>query len=112
MCQPSVVADDWVVKGFHIHIGGVELVVRPDHLGGVAFFGFFSGDDPGEMAKAVKHAETVCLPDDQVRARWARAARRATELMRTYEGEPAALANGRMLEFKFLILALERYEDE
>jgi hypothetical protein len=30
--------------------------------------------------------------------------------MRTYRGALEALANGRMLEFRFLILALERYE--
>jgi hypothetical protein len=110
MCRPSVVADDWVVKGFHIHIGSIELVVRPDHTGRVMFRGFFSGDDPDDVDRAIRHARDVCLPDEQVRERWVRDARRAIEFMRTYRGALESLANGRLLEFRFLILALERYE--
>lgn len=110
MCQPSVIADDWVVKGFHIHIGDIELVVRPDHNGRVVFRGFFSGDDPADVERAIRIANRDCLPDPQVRERWLRDARRAMSFMRTYQGELEALANGRLLEFRFLILALERYE--
>jgi hypothetical protein len=35
VCLPSAVADDWVKKGCHIHVHGVELTVAPDHQGGV-----------------------------------------------------------------------------
>ena len=37
--------------------------------------------------------------------------RSAVRYMLSFEGEPSALANGRMLEFRFLIVALERYEE-
>ncbi len=110
MCQPSVIADDWVVKGFHIHVGAIELVVRPDHTGRVVFRGFFSGDDPDDVDRAIRIAGRDCLPDPQVRDRWLRDARRAMSFLRTYRGELEARANGRLLEFRFLIRALERYE--
>jgi hypothetical protein len=29
MCHPSVISDDWVTKGFHLHVEGIELAVRP-----------------------------------------------------------------------------------
>jgi hypothetical protein len=85
------------------------LVVRPDHVGGVTFREFFSGDDPADVDRAVRHARGACLPDPAVRERWVRDARRAMGFMRTYRGELRPLANGRLLEFRFLILALERY---
>lgn len=110
MCQPSVIADDWVVKGFHIHIGDIELVVRPDHRGRVLFRGFFTSDDPDDVDRAVRLATMQCLPDSAVRDKWVRDARRAMRFLRQYRGGLESLANGRLLEFRFLILALERYE--
>ena len=101
-------APDWVEKGFHIHIGAVELVLRPDHLGGVMFRGFFSATDPTDVTRAVRHARTVCLPDAAVRAKWVRDAGRAMSYLKDYRGALQTLANGRLLEFRFLILALER----
>src|SRR5207249_6707125 len=50
MCQASKVTDDWVVKGCHIHIGAVELVVFPDHRGGVGFKPFFTVTAKNEKA--------------------------------------------------------------
>src|SRR5438046_469476 len=111
MCQASKVTNDWVVKGCHIHIGAVELVVFPDHKGGVGFKPFFTvtAKNQKAVAQALKTAEERCLPDQQTRLRWIRSLNQAIDYMLSFEGEPSTLANGRMLEFKFLILALERY---
>jgi hypothetical protein len=110
VCQASVVADDWVVKGCHIHVGNVELAIRPDHRGGIVFRPVFSSTPADAVAEAVRTAETVCLPDPAVRVKWRRELERAIVYVRTYEGVLASRANGRQLEFRFLIRALDRFE--
>jgi len=112
MCDASKVAYDWVVKGCHIHIGRIEVTVFPNHLGGVGFKSFFAvtPKNKNEVDAAIKTASEDCLEDPKVRDRWIRSLRQAIRFMISFEGEPSSLANGRMLEFKFLILALERYE--
>jgi hypothetical protein len=109
MCRASVVTDDWVVKGCHIHVDGVELAVRPDHLGGVTFKKVFASTPDDVADAAIRRARRDCLPDPAVRDRWRRDLGRAMEYVRTYHGELAELANGRQLEFRFLIVALDRY---
>ncbi len=112
MCQPSKVGDDWAVKGCHIHIGRVELRVFPDHLGGVGFKSFFAvtTNNKNWVEAAIKAAVEDCLEDPQVRKGWIRSLRQGIRFMLSFDGEPSSLAKGRMLEFKFLILALERFE--
>jgi hypothetical protein len=111
MCQASRVSNDWVVKGCHIHIGAVELSVFPDDKGGVGFKPFFAvrPKDQQSVTRALRMASEECLPDPKVRERWIRSLNQATAYMLSFDGEPKALANGRMLEFKFLKIALERY---
>jgi hypothetical protein len=46
-----------------------------------------------------------------VRKRWIRSLDQAMTYMLSFDGEPSTLANGRMLEFRFLIIALERYTE-
>jgi hypothetical protein len=111
MCRPSVVADDWVVKGCHIHVNGVELAVRPDHHGRIVFRRVFASTPNDAFQAAVRTAEQVCLPGPAVRVRWRRDLERAILYVRTYQGELAELANGRQLEFRFLLLALQRWEN-
>ncbi len=113
MCQASKVTSDWVVKGCHIHIGAIELVIFPDHTGGLGFKPFFAVTARNEEAVAIalKTAEEKCLPDPQVRKRWIRSLDQAMTYMLSFDGEPSTLANGRMLEFRFLIIALERYTE-
>jgi hypothetical protein len=110
VCQASVVADDWIVKGCHIHIGNVELALRPDHRGGIVFRPVFSSTPAHDATAAVQTPETVCLVDPVVRAKWRRELERAMVYVRGYEGSLETLANGRQLEFRFLIHALDRYE--
>ena len=111
MCQASIVADDWVVKGCHIHIGKIELVVYPNHLGGVGFKPFFTVKHSNKqmVGAALKIAREQCINDPLVRKGWVRSLNQAIRCMLSFDGEPKKLANGRMLEFKFLIVALERY---
>lgn len=113
MCRASKVTGDWVVKGCHIHIGPIELVVFPDHEGGFGFKPFFKVTPQNKKAvdEAIKAVQEECVPDPQVRKRWIRSLNQAMNYMLSFDDEPSALANGRMLEFKFLILALERYTE-
>lgn len=111
MCQASKVADDWVVKGCHIHIGSVELRVFPNHLAGVGFAPFFrvTAKNRNDVAAAVKTATEKCLNNPDIRQHWIDALTRATRAMMSFRGQPRSLANGRVIEFKFLRIALERY---
>lgn len=49
MCRISVVSEDWVVKGCHVHVSGAELALRPDHLGGIVFRPVFASTDVQEI---------------------------------------------------------------
>lgn len=111
MCRTSNLAPDWITKGCHIVVLGVELTLCPDHLGGVLFHPFFSNTQKERADASVKAATEECLPDANVRRQWIRSIRNAMALMAGQEGELRELAIGRMAEFKFLIIALERYEE-
>lgn len=113
MCQASKLAEDWVVKGCHIHIEEVELVLFPDHLGGVGFRAFFSKrNSAASVAHALKVAWERCLPNPDVRKGWIKMIKGAQALMGNYDGALSDLARGRMLEFKFLLIAIERWGAE
>lgn len=109
MCEPSPIFDDWVTKGFHIYVEGVELAVFSDHKGEVGFRPFFASTSEEEGRLAVKVAYDVCLEDDNVRMKWIKRLGSARLFMLGYPGELNSLANGRMAEFKFLRIALERW---
>src|SRR5581483_11104755 len=103
MCKHSVVTDDWVKKGCHIHVEGVELTLAPDHNGKVLVRPYFSMEDDKDVERALKTAIEVCLADTAVREKWIQALRGAIVFMLGYQGVYKELANGRMLEFRFLI---------
>jgi len=112
MCQPSIVSEDWIIKGCHIHVDGVELVVFPDHRGQVGFRPFFATTPFDQARQAIKTAYETCLPDPEVRERWINRLNAARLLMLGYSGVLYSLANGRMAEFKFLRIAVERWSDD
>jgi hypothetical protein len=116
MCRASTVADDWVVKGFHIHVDGVELAVCPTHtmtyLDGFLFKAVFRSTSDEAFAIAAKKAREECLTDAAVRARWRRALEGGIAYVRSFSGEPADLANGRQYEFLRLLWHLDAYQDE
>jgi hypothetical protein len=111
VCKPSAVTVDWVKKGCHIHVHGVELTVAPDHQGGVIFRPYFSTTPVAQATRALKTAREDCLSNPAWRERWIRDIEHARDdYMPGVEGAHKSWANGRMLEFTFLILALKRYE--
>ncbi|HEV3256902.1 MAG TPA: hypothetical protein VG013_08495 [Gemmataceae bacterium] len=114
MCWPSKVTDDWVVKGCHIHVDGVELAVRPTHAptyrDGVVFKKVFRSTSDDVFQAAARKAREECLPNPIVRARWRRALEQGIAFVRSFSGEPADKANGRQYEFICLIRHLDAYE--
>jgi hypothetical protein len=106
------VADDWVTKGFHIRVNGIELAVRPDHEGGVTFVSVFSSPEEADVQAAIRRATRECLDDGQVRTRWSESIQRAKLHLISFEGELQPIARGRLMEMRFLEIALQRYEEQ
>ena len=112
MCNPSVVTDDWVTKGMHIHIGPVELNIYPNHDGEIDFRSVFSGTRQADVNAAIRTARRVCLPNSRTRKRWISRLEMARVFMVSYEGHLKSLANGRMFEFKLIRIAIERWGND
>ena len=112
MCEPSKVTDDWVTKGCHIHVNGVELNIYTNYIGRIDFKPVFSSTAEERVNVAIKVAFDQCLPDPKVRTRWIQRLEMARIFMLDYPGVLQSLANGRMLEFKFDDIALERCGEE
>lgn len=109
MCLASVVADDWITKGCHISVNGIELALRPDHRGGVVFRAVFSSPNAATVNAAIRRAERDCLPDNFERNRWIASIERAKIHLISHRGELRELAVSRLAEFHFLGIALKRY---
>ncbi len=112
MCQASTVTDDWVTKGCHIHVDGVELNVFTNHRGEIDFRAVFSTTSGDKLRQAIRTAFAECLPDRDTRKNWIKKLEMARAYMLGFQGELASLANGRMLEFKFLRIAIQRWGDQ
>ena len=112
MCKPSTVTDDWVTKGFHIHVGGVELNVFTNHLGSFDFRAVFSSTPEVRVKQAIKTAWEVCLPDPLTRRKWLTRLEMARIHMMSYTGKYSIKANGRMFDFKLIRIAIERWGDQ
>ena len=107
MCKPSVIADDWITKGFHLHVGRVELAVRPGHEQGmIVFRSVFSSASRRAVVAAIEAVQENCLADPRVRAQWRETIDKAIGYLKGCPGELADLANGRMAELAFLKRAL------
>ena len=109
MCVPSVVADDWITKGCHIYVEGIELALRPDHLGGLVFRSVFSYPADAAIEAAIHRATEECLPDIGERRRWIQSIQRAKVHLMSHRGGLRPLAVGRVAELHFLEIALRRY---
>lgn len=112
MCNSSKVYEDWVVKGFHIHVKGVELGVYPDHNGKIGFKSVFANTSQTKLDKAIRHANEQCLPDPDVRKKWYQMVNSARTHLSTYRGKLQTKARGRLLEFTFILIALEREKEK
>jgi hypothetical protein len=109
MCVPSVVADDWITKGCHIHVDGIELALHPDHLGRVVFSSVFSSSAVAAVKVAIHRATEECLQDHDVRERWIKSIQRGKVHLISHRGGLREIALGRLAELHFLEIALRRY---
>jgi len=111
MCSPHKIAPDWVVKGCHIEVNGIELVMRPDHTGRVMFSSVFSSTAENLVKAAIKVATETCIRDPKIRASWIARLEMAMVYMLDADTDDslAHLANGRMFEFKLLKIAIQRW---
>jgi hypothetical protein len=109
MCAPSVVADDWITKGCHIKVNGIELAVRPDHRGSIVFQSVFSTPSSAAVNEAIRTALRDCLPDPDVRRAWIRKVEGAMVHLISESGDLREKALGRLAELNFLMVALKRF---
>jgi hypothetical protein len=110
MCEPSKITEDWVTKGCHVHVNGIELNIYSDHEAHIGFREVFSSTTASDLRAAIKSAYEDCLPNPAVRKRWMQRLDMARIFMLNYQGALYRKANGRMLEFKFLRIAIGRWE--
>lgn len=113
ICRPSPIYDDWVLKGFHVHVDGVELAIRPGHRGGmIAFKRVFRSDTWAQIDAARRLLIEKCLASKIVRDRWVDTLGRAMTYLNGYSGELPEKANGRKYEFRRLRKALLAYKED
>jgi hypothetical protein len=104
-----MIHEDWVVKGCHLHVGELELGVRPDHRGGIVLRPIFSSADQRDLDAAIRLVMAQ-LDDPTWRGKLGEAVERAMAFLMGIEGVLRPLARGRLRELKMLSVALERWE--
>jgi len=96
-----------VTKGFHLHVGRVELAVRPGHKRGrVVFRSVFSSASAREVEVAIETVQKNCLANPQVRVAWRQTIEKAIGYLKEFPGDLENVARGRMAELAFLKRAL------
>ena len=98
------VGADWVVKGVHVHVGNIELMVRPGHAGTIVLKPVFSSAPRQAVAAAIRHVQQR-LADVYFRRQLHRAARRGLEYLRQCGLPGAAAKSG---EVRFQVIAFEK----
>jgi hypothetical protein len=99
----SKVAPDWATKGAHIHVGGVELAVRPGAEGAVVFKPVFSGTSAIAASRAIAQANAA-LDDPTFRDQLFRDVVRGRDYLGSQVSAQARAKSG---ELNFLAKALE-----
>lgn len=113
ICRPSVISPDWVEKGFHIHVGDIELVIRPGHKRGMVVPKvWFTRDRGKDVKSAVRSVVEQCLRDPAIREKWLATLDRAMAYCLKFEGQLKPLARGRLKELSLLRRKLRQYEAE
>ncbi len=107
MVRISSISEDWVGKGCHIHVDSIELSVLPDHRGGIVFKKVFSSTSDMDCDVAIRIA-TQILQDANWRRKLRGTLARAMEYLLGVRGQKMSKARGKLLELKFLIVALDR----
>jgi hypothetical protein len=107
MCRISKVAPDWVTKGCHIHVAGIELALRPDQSGGIIFKKMFTATPEADADAAARQARAWLQEPANRRALY-QSVFRAREFLATDFGLLTELACGRRAELTFLLAAIRR----
>jgi hypothetical protein len=107
MCRISPVNEDWADKGCHVHVGKVEMALRPDHQDGVVFRPVFSKTPAPDVDVAARQLAEM-LDDQAWREKLMDTIDRAMRHLLGIEGHKYSRARGRLRELRMLIIALER----
>jgi hypothetical protein len=100
----SKIAPDWALKGFHVHVDGVELAIRPGKNGAVVVKPVFSST-PASALHAASGKMQASLGDLTARQHLYREAARARDYLRALGTGQAAAKAG---ELNFLLHALKK----
>lgn len=100
----SKIAPDWSTKGFHVHVGAVEIALRPGKDGTIVLKKVFSSTSDSAFKDASRQM-LKALDDVAERAKLHRDAIRARDYLRGL-GDPQSLAKAG--ELNFLAKALEK----
>ena len=106
----SKLSEDWAKKGFHVHVGKVEVIIRPDHHGGYVFRKAFALTPDKEFNAAVRALKRD-LQDAKARRLIHAKAERALEYLRSLGkgvDDTARMARQKAAEIKFLIHAMRK----
>jgi hypothetical protein len=109
MCRISVVGEDWANKGCHLHVRGVEVVLRPDHLGSVTCKKLFASTSDWK-ADAASVLVFEQLKDPKWRRRLIHSIERAMVFLLGVQAQKQPRARGSLREMRELLRALERWE--
>jgi hypothetical protein len=113
MCEPAKGTHDLVTKGFHVHIFVnqvmVELNLFTDKNANICFRRVHSSTSDELVDYAIEIAFEKCLADAKVREKWIKRLNGSLPLLNDYPGVFKSKAHGRMAEFTFIRVAIERW---
>jgi RHS repeat-associated protein len=95
--------DDWVTKGAHIKVDGVEIKVLPGKDGEIVFKSVFSST-PEEKVRAAINKAQAALEDSAFRARLSSVVGRAVK----HFGKGTAMARAKSFELRMLVKAIAK----
>jgi len=98
----SPIADDWVTKGAHVKVDGVEIKVLPGKDGEVVFKAVFSRDSESQVRAAITKVRAA-LTEPGFRARLTKTVGRA---VKHFGKSPLTGAAAKSGELRFLVKAL------
>jgi hypothetical protein len=109
MCRISPIHDDWVKKGCHIHVGRIEVALRPNHRGRIVCRKVFAATSE-ETIKAASKRVAESLEDPKWRRKLRNRLVAAMDYLLKVEGDPRPRARSRLAELHRLIIAIDRLE--
>jgi hypothetical protein len=108
-CRISFIDEDWVTKGCHVHVGYVEVALRPDHQRGIVCRKVHSTTADWELDAASREV-VKALQDPKWRRKLKETLERAMTFLQSVEGQNRDKARGKLRELRMLLVALQRME--